>query len=308
MNSFHPLVSIIIPFYNAARFLAETIESVLGQTFRNWELLLVDDGSFDESTLIARQYAAQRPAQIFYINHADQSNHGAAIARNLGIKNARGELIALLDSDDTWFPNKLDEQVALLRQHPAAAMVFGLSEYWHSWAGAVANSQKDSVPSLVPQGLYQPPELLKITYPICPSGGAAPPSNVLIRRSAITSVSGFPEEFAGRAFEDIAFYAKLFVHFPVYVSDRCWDRYRVHPWSFTANMGRTEGAHLEAREFYWVWLGKYLTQCGVSDPTLWRVYRRKTWRNRHPTIAEAIRTARRYARPVKRVIKRLRSS
>jgi glycosyltransferase involved in cell wall biosynthesis len=104
------LVSVIIPVYNCERFLAEAIESVLAQTYRPLEIIVVDDGSTDQSANIARSYK-----EIQYIY---QPNQGAAVARNTGLAAAQGELIAFLDADDVWLPNKLKVQVEYLTEHP----------------------------------------------------------------------------------------------------------------------------------------------------------------------------------------------
>src|SRR5205823_7019859 len=97
-----PLVTGVIIFLNGEAFLAEAIESVRAQTWLNWELLLVDDGSTDHSTAIARSYAEKFPAQIRYLEHENHANCGMSASRNLGIHNARGEFIAFLDVDDLW--------------------------------------------------------------------------------------------------------------------------------------------------------------------------------------------------------------
>jgi len=100
-----PLVSVIIPFYNREKLLARAIESVLAQTYPYWEIVLVDDGSADDSAAIAQTFCRSLPKKIRLIQ---QHNKGEGEARNLGIKNALGEFIALLDSDDAWRPNLLD--------------------------------------------------------------------------------------------------------------------------------------------------------------------------------------------------------
>src|SRR4051794_24620177 len=131
-NNPEPLVSCIIIFLNGAAFLAEAVESVLAQSYSHWELWLVDDGSTDESTQIARTYAAQYP-NVFYLEHEGHGNQGMSASRNLGIRHARGQFVAFLDADDLWLPTKLAEQVALLLAHPSAGMVYGRTQIWHSW-------------------------------------------------------------------------------------------------------------------------------------------------------------------------------
>src|SRR5919198_1004258 len=105
-----PLVSAIIIFLNAERFIQEAIESVFAQTYDAWELLLVDDGSTDGSTAIARRYAEQHPGKVRYLEHNGHQNRGKSASRNLAIRNCTGEYIAFLDADDVWLPRKLEQQ------------------------------------------------------------------------------------------------------------------------------------------------------------------------------------------------------
>lgn len=106
-----PLISIIMPAYNAERYIAESIRSVLAQTYQNWELIIVDDGSTDRTAEIAQSFvlADSRVKYIF------QQNTKVAAARNRGIGKAAGDLIAFLDSDDLWMPEKLERQEAAMR-------------------------------------------------------------------------------------------------------------------------------------------------------------------------------------------------
>jgi glycosyltransferase involved in cell wall biosynthesis len=99
-----PAVSVIVCFLNEERFLAEAVESVLGQSFTDWELILVDDGSTDGSSAIARGLAATSPDRIACIDHADHRNLGLSASRNAGLSHARGRYVAFLDADDAWLP------------------------------------------------------------------------------------------------------------------------------------------------------------------------------------------------------------
>jgi len=107
-----PTVSVVMPIYNVERFVASSIESVLAQTFTDFELILVDDGSTDSSPDICRQYRDPR------IRIVSQANRGLPGARNTGIRNATGEFVAIIDSDDLWRPEKLARHVAHLRARP----------------------------------------------------------------------------------------------------------------------------------------------------------------------------------------------
>ncbi len=113
-------VSVIIPAYNSARFLPETIESVLAQTYKDYEIIVVDDGSTDNTREILAPYFDK-------IKYIYQQNQGAAKARNTAIKHSQGEYIAFLDADDVWLPEKLHIQVDYLNNNPEIAMVYSLS-------------------------------------------------------------------------------------------------------------------------------------------------------------------------------------
>ena len=96
-----PLISVIMPVYNVEAYVGEAIASVIGQSFANWELIIIDDGGCDASMVICRMFADKR------IRIITQANRGLAGARNTGIAAAQGRYIALLDSDDRWHPDKL---------------------------------------------------------------------------------------------------------------------------------------------------------------------------------------------------------
>lgn len=121
----YPLVSIIIPIYNAERFLAATLDSVLAQTYKNWELILIDDGSTDQSGALCDQYAAQHPEQVSVIH---QRNQGVSVARNIGMDMARGEYIAFVDADDLITPEYL--QLLCSRQQETNADLVGIGSNW----------------------------------------------------------------------------------------------------------------------------------------------------------------------------------
>lgn len=103
-----PLVSVVIPAFNAERFLAQAIASVLGQTWRGLECIVVDDGSTDGTGSVARSFADERMVHIRKENEATVS-----LARNAGIAAARGDFVAFLDADDVWLPEKVELQLEL---------------------------------------------------------------------------------------------------------------------------------------------------------------------------------------------------
>jgi glycosyltransferase involved in cell wall biosynthesis len=114
-----PRVSIIMPVLNGERYINESIESILGQTYQDFELIVVDDGSTDRTPELIRAFSHR--TNLKYVRHAERQ--GIARSVNDGVRNSSGELIAFLDHDDTWFPNFLETQVGHLDQHPEVAMV-----------------------------------------------------------------------------------------------------------------------------------------------------------------------------------------
>lgn len=111
------LISIIIPVYNAEKYIDKTIQSVLEQTYTNYEIILVNDCSQDQSLQKIEKYAEENPRVKVYTL---EENSGAAVARNFGLDMAQGRYIAFLDSDDTWVENKLEKQLDFMKEKDAA--------------------------------------------------------------------------------------------------------------------------------------------------------------------------------------------
>ena len=289
-NTNHPpLVSVIIIFLNAERFIKQAIESVLRQTYDNWELLLVDDGSTDGSSEIARRYAEHTPNKTRYLEHAGHTNRGMSASRNLGIRHANGKYIGFLDADDVWLPHKLKRQVEILDTHPKVGMVYGVSQYWHSWNGDSGATQSDYILDLGvrPNTVVQPPALLTL---LLKSKAPTPcPSDMLLRRETVGSVGGFEESFRGKyqLFEDQAFLAKVYLETPVFVSGEYWDRYRQHVDSCVSVVNGA-GQKYSAGLFFFSWLEKYLSCKGITDVQLWRALRNKRWRYRRANLYRAL--------------------
>lgn len=107
------LVSVIMPSYNTAKFISQSIDSILGQTYANWELLIVDDCSSDDTDEIVRAYLSDK--RIRYLKN--EKNRGAAVSRNRALREAKGRWIAFLDSDDLWLPEKLENQIRFMKEN-----------------------------------------------------------------------------------------------------------------------------------------------------------------------------------------------
>lgn len=272
------LISVIIVFLNPVKaFFEEAIQSVFAQTYDNWELLLVDDGSNDFSTEIALRYTEQNLGKVLYLEHQGHQNRGMSASRNLGIRHAKGDYLALLDADDIWLPPKLEQQVAILEEHSEAAMVYSSTHVWYSWTGNPEDAQRDwekGLGGFPPNTLVQPPTLLTLLLQLkVHTPGTC---SVLMRRGLIEDVGGFEESFRN-LYEDQAFFAKVFLKAPVFLQGGRWDRYRQHPES-ACSVGEKAGQYHPfkphpARFTYLNWLEKYLEEQGVKDPKLWQALR-----------------------------------
>jgi glycosyltransferase involved in cell wall biosynthesis len=274
------LVSVIIPFLNAERFIQEAIESVFAQTYDSWELLLVDDGSTDASTDIALRYAAQHHGRVRYLEHDDHQNRGASASRNLGGRNARGVYIAFLDADDVWLPRKLERQVAILESQPEAAMVYGPGLWWYSWTGKPEDMERDYVQELgvQPDALIRSPKLLTL---FLQNEDAVPSSfAILVRREILERVGGSEESFLS-IYDDQVVFSKIALAAPIYVSGECWYRYRQHA-DQRCHVASRAGQYHSIRLTFLAWLEEYLRRNGIKNREVWKVLRKELRPYRHP--------------------------
>ncbi len=251
-----PLVSAIIIFFNGEKYLEEAINSIITQTYQNWELLLVDDGSTDESPGIAKKYVDTWAGKIKYMQHEGHQNKGMSATRNLGIKQAKGKYIGFLDADDVWLPCKLLDQVGVFEQYQQCAMVYGRTQIWHSWSGSLEDQKKDYfLPMGVkPNSVIFPPKILLL---LLENKVQSPTTcNVLIKKEVFERVGLFQEDFLGM-FEDAAFFYKATLSSPIYVSDKFWARYRQHDES-CCSISSKENKDEIARYRLLKWFKRYL--------------------------------------------------
>jgi glycosyltransferase involved in cell wall biosynthesis len=174
-----PAVSVVIPAYNAAWCVAKAIDSVLAQDFRDFEIIVVNDGSTDDTAAVLAAYGNA-------IRVVDQANGGMSSARNAGIRAARGELVAFLDADDWWLPTKLRPQVELMQ----ARLEVGFSS-----AAARVEDPEGNLLNLWQCGRLDGPFLLRLFES---SGGIAGGSSaLLVRRALLGKVGGYDETLGG---------------------------------------------------------------------------------------------------------------
>lgn len=265
-------VSCVMIFRDGEAFIGEAIESVLAQTHANWELILVDDGAVDGSGAIARRYARAQPDRIRIIAHAGGRNLGTGPSRNAGVRAARGELVAFLDADDVWLPERLAAHVALLDQHPDAAMAMGPTLFWRSWNPSAAPWWRPWAAIDLPYGsgldadALLPAPALAAHFLRSGGTGVPGPCSVTIRRTAVTAVGGFDNSFR-RLYEDQTLFFKIFLEHPVIVSDLPLDRYRQHEGSLCAAQGRA-ASDRAARPVFLDWLRNWIEARGIGDPAV----------------------------------------
>jgi SAM-dependent methyltransferase/GT2 family glycosyltransferase len=269
-----PRVSVIMTFLNGERFMAEAIDSVIGQTMHDWELILVDDGSVDSSLAIASSFISRFPGRIRLLAHPGNVNRGIAASRNLGMAEARGDYIALLDADDVYEPRRLECHVNVLDADPGLGVVLSRERYWHSWASGVAPGDRifDQVigPAVEPRRRFEPPCLIVST--LITRGAPMPsPCSVTFRREAIRAVGGIPEEFRGH-YEDQALFCKLLLSYPVVVLPEALARYRQNPESVTSGNSALENLPgspaMLSRGRFLRWLQGYLPLGAFDLPEL----------------------------------------
>ena len=278
-----PLVSVVTCFLNPGRFLAEAIESVLSQDYPRWELLLIDDGTTDESAAMARRCAARHPERVRRYQHPDHRNLGLSASRNLGLRQARGELIMFLDADDVWLPGRITHQVLLLERHPEADAAYGATQYWRSWTGDLGDGGRDEVPDLglEPNVVFPPGALTILNYPL--GTRTAPSMNALcVRMSAFARIGGFVDQFKGM-YEDQAFLAKLYLQCRTVVSTHCYDRYRLHSNSICAQVSAT-GTYDDFRLEFLRWLQGYFESTKIDDPAAVAALERALAPYENPTV------------------------
>lgn|SRR5690554_122731 len=120
LQSQNPLVSVVIPTFNRADFIREAVESVLAQTYPNFEILVVDDGSTDDTREVLKAYSQEPRLRYFY-----QENQGQSVARNYALSEARGDFVCFLDSDNRWLPHKLEVSLQAFQENPDVSVIYG---------------------------------------------------------------------------------------------------------------------------------------------------------------------------------------
>ena len=231
-----PSVSVILPIYNGERYLQEAVDSVFAQTFCDYEVVCVDDGSIDRSLQSLAQYGSR-------LSVVRQANAGQSAARNQGVHASSGRYLAFLDQDDRWYPHKLSQQVDELEACKDTVMVYCSSDRMNAdggiiQVGATKAEQPQAKESLLGRLIGE---------------GLVLPSSMLVRREVFERVGGFDSQLCG--FEDFDLCARLTQQGRIVFLEESGLSYRVHESSFHRAGGRIivrsrERFLLRMRELY----------------------------------------------------------
>ncbi|WP_052055690.1 glycosyltransferase [Myxosarcina sp. GI1] len=222
-----PIVSVIIPSYNSAAFLPAAIASVLTQSYRHFEIIVVDDGSVDRTRELATSY----PVKYIY-----QQNQGVSAARNRGVSEAIGELVVFLDADDILLPQALEIGVEAITSHPESGFVAGSCQEIDAGGAIISESNLASTRIANYQTLLR-------------GEAFVPPSVLMFRKTAIKSVGGFNNRFKGA--EDYDFYLRIARQFPIYCHNQTVTYYRRHDNNASNNAIEMLAGCLEILDLNW---------------------------------------------------------
>lgn len=207
-----PLVSVVIPTYNRAGMLRGALQSVRWQTVKGLEIIVVDDGSTDETTRVVDDF---KPS----VTYLTQRNQGVAAARNAGIRAARGRHIAFLDSDDVWLPRKTEHQLDYMQAHPEVGLLYG--RMWSYHVQTPAERRLD------------PPAVARTFHELLNGPNTVTSSTVIVRRECFETVGVFQPHL--RASEDHELWLRIARRFPIAFLDEPLAEYRRHDNSINAD-------------------------------------------------------------------------
>jgi len=214
-ETMNPLVSVIIPTFNSAKYVGQAVESALGQTYGNLEIIVVDDGSSDDTR------ESLEPS-LKHIRYLYQENKGVYAARNKGITSANGKYVAFLDSDDIWYPDKLSAQVDVLEAHPDFPIVHTdtstIDAEGHLIRQSV-NRERQSINGMVFEEFFNSNMAVILL------------STVMINRKCFKTVGIFDERYP--IVQDYGFFLRLSFEYPIYFLDKPLVKYRITPGSLS---------------------------------------------------------------------------
>jgi teichuronic acid biosynthesis glycosyltransferase TuaG len=246
-----PLVTVVVPTYNRARLIGETIESILAQTLPQIELIVISDGCTDDTEAVVGAFTDPR------IRIVQQSNSGGpARPRNAGVELARGKYVAFCDDDDLWMPEKLEKQVALMEQNPDVALCFTRGITFGDGDFFSRRALKRGVRSNHFRALL--------------FGNFIANSSVLVRRSVLKSVGPFNTERFLHGAEDYEMWLRIAYEHKLMKLDEKLIKYRVHRSNLAANRvkGTRRGIHIVGK-----WRGNGATRSKAEFALIWQWFK-----------------------------------
>lgn len=224
-----PMFDVIVPAYNAARFLPMALDSVITQSYKDWRIILVDDGSSDETPAVAARYVEQLGSKLLYIH---QANRGLPAARNVAIANSSAELLALLDADDIWLPKRLEESLKCFEGRPEVGLSYGFNSRIDA-AGEVVDTFTNQ--SRFPEGHVAPYIYMRTMNLPCPT--------VTFRRKCVDAIGTFDESM--KATEDRDLWLRIAQRYTVALVPKVIALYRISPQAMTTDPDRMLKAQLQ---------------------------------------------------------------
>lgn len=250
-----PKVSVVIPTYNRAGYILETVDSVRKQSFKDYEIIIIDDGSKDNTREMLSDLIEEKTVRYYF-----QENRGESAARNRGISESDGEYIAFLDSDDLFLPDKLEKQVAYLDLNPTVGLV-------HCWYSKFNDEEVDlgrRDTSQYSGWVY--PDMLLIWHVLMS------PSCVLARSKIFAEVGGFDiDQYWGA---DLDMWRRIARFFPFGVIPEVLTKVRVHE-------GNLSAKKIESLQ----WFEKYLSKAFLDDPELDKLFQNRTKAKMYTNVA-----------------------
>ena len=248
-------VSVVIPTYNYGRFIAEAVESVLAQTYPIAEIIVVDDGSTDDTETVVRTFGEK-------VRYVRQTNEGVCSARNRGINSSNGDMIAFLDADDIWLPEKIEKQLARFAEDPEIGLVHcGLREF-DTATGETIAMHLDGDEGWVAE------DLALCEKPVIQGPGGS----IMVRRHVFDEVGGFDRRL--KIYEDWEFCLRVARKFKVGFVPEALVNYRSHG----------VNAHLNVEEMERSTLIAWAKAFDTDDPAICRL-RRRSYGNLHKILA-----------------------
>ena len=207
-----PVVSVILPTYNRARILEKALKSVFAQTYKDYEVIVIDDGSTDATAEVIAKFGTK-------IRYFAQSNRGVGAARDRGLQEAHGKYVAFLDDDDTWLPERLEKQIPLLEEKPNLGFVYAMAEVVDDSGTLLGNKPAKTHPDTLE-------ELL--------SGNFIPTLTVMARLEYVRAVGGFDEGLSG--YDDYHLWIRMAAKYDFCGLGKKLATYRMSKNCFSANL------------------------------------------------------------------------